>query len=99
MACVCPVLMLTASDLASAARNVRLIVAHRGSSVDRPENTLASYRRAIEAGAGAIEVDLRLTRDGHLVSLHDPRLDRTTDGAGAGRRAHARRSEAARRRQ
>jgi glycerophosphoryl diester phosphodiesterase len=59
-----------------------LIVAHRGSSADRPENTMAAYRRAIEAGAGAIEVDLRQTKDGHLVSLHDARLDRTTNGSG-----------------
>jgi len=70
------------ADLADAARNVRAIVAHRGSSIDRPENTLAAYSRAIEAGAHAIEVDLRLTRDGHLVSLHDPVLDRTTNGKG-----------------
>ena len=66
----------------SAARGVRGIVAHRGSSADRPENTLASYRRAIEAGADAIEIDLRLTKDGHLVSLHDDSLDRTTEGTG-----------------
>lgn len=70
------------SGLAEAARWVRRIVAHRGSSIDRPENTLAAYARAIEAGAHAIEVDLRLTRDGHLVSLHDPILDRTTNGTG-----------------
>jgi glycerophosphoryl diester phosphodiesterase len=57
-------------------------VAHRGSSTDRPENTLAAYQRAIEGGATAIEIDLRLTRDGHLVSLHDDRLDRTTNGTG-----------------
>ncbi|MCZ2152616.1 MAG: glycerophosphodiester phosphodiesterase family protein [Bryobacterales bacterium] len=58
------------------------IVAHRGSSADRPENTLAAYRRAMEAGAYAIEIDLRLTKDGHLVSLHDGMLDRTTNGRG-----------------
>jgi len=84
--CLCPA-FLSAADppdpaLVSAARNVRLIVAHRGSSADRPENTLAAYRRAIEGGAGAIEVDLRLTKDGHLVSLHDNRVDRTTNGTG-----------------
>lgn len=65
-----------------AACDVRMIVAHRGSSADRPENTLAAYRRAIEAGAGTIEVDLRLTKDGQLVSLHDSRVDRTTNGSG-----------------
>ncbi len=68
--------------LSWAASGVRGIVAHRGSSADRPENTLAAYRRAIEAGANAIEIDLRLTKDGHLVSLHDDTLDRTTEGEG-----------------
>ena len=68
--------------LAAAAKGVAQIVAHRGSSADRPENTLAAYRRAVETGATAIEIDLRLTRDGRLVSLHDPGLDRTTDGSG-----------------
>ncbi len=61
---------------------VRQIVAHRGSGVDRPESTLAAVRRAIEAGATAVEVDVRTTADGHLVILHDETLDRTTDGRG-----------------
>lgn len=69
--------------LRAAARGVRMIVAHRGSSADRPENTLAAYRRAIEAGATAVEIDVRTTRDGALVVLHDPDVDRTTDGLGA----------------
>jgi glycerophosphoryl diester phosphodiesterase len=71
--------LLLAADPACA---VKAIIAHRGSSADRPENTLAAYRRAIEAGASAIEVDLRLTRDGHLVSLHDAKVDRTTGAQG-----------------
>ena len=58
------------------------VTAHRGSSADRPENTLASTHRAIEAGATMIEVDVRTTRDGHLVLLHDATLDRTTTGRG-----------------
>jgi hypothetical protein len=56
--------------IVDAARNVRGIVAQRGSSADRPENTMAAYRRAIESGTTGIEVDRRLTHDGHLVSLH-----------------------------
>lgn len=68
--------------LAAAARKVRQLVAHRGSSADRPENTLASYRRAIDAGATAVEMDLRTTRDGVLVSLHDADMKRTTNGKG-----------------
>lgn len=64
------------------ATRVRQVVAHRGSSVDRPENTLASTRRAIEVGATACEVDVRTTRDGALVLSHDATLDRMTDGSG-----------------
>jgi hypothetical protein len=62
---------------------VEQVIAHRGSSADRPENTLASFQRAIEAGATAVEVDVRTTSDGHLVILHDATLDRTTAGSGA----------------
>ena len=58
------------------------IIAHRGSSADRPENTLAALKRAIDAGATAVEVDVRSTKDGKLVILHDATLDRTTDGTG-----------------
>ena len=61
---------------------VREIIAHRGSSGDRPENTMSSFRRAIEAGATAIEIDLRTSSDGHLVILHDSSVARTTDGKG-----------------
>lgn len=61
---------------------VRHIIGHRGSCADRPENTLASARRAIEAGATAVEVDIRRTKDGQLVLLHDALLDRTTNGKG-----------------
>ncbi len=71
-----------AEQLAVAAAGVKQIIAHRGSSVDRPENTLASTLRAIEAGATAVEVDVRTTRDGRLVLSHDATLDRTTDGTG-----------------
>ena len=71
-----------APDVALTARKVREIIAHRGSSADRPENTLAAFRRAIEAGAAVTEVDVRTTRDGALVCLHDADLSRTTDGKG-----------------
>jgi glycerophosphoryl diester phosphodiesterase len=47
-----------------------------------PENTLSAFRRAISLGADAIELDLRGTRDGHVVVLHDETLDRTTNGTG-----------------
>ena len=59
------------------------VVAHRGASEDVPEHTLAAYRRAIEDGADALECDVRLTRDGHLVCVHDRRVERTSNGRGA----------------
>jgi glycerophosphoryl diester phosphodiesterase len=58
------------------------IVAHRGDSHHEPEHTLAAYHRAIEQGADALECDVRLTADGHLVCLHDRLIDRTSNGQG-----------------
>ena len=57
--------------------------AHRGASTRAPENTLEAFRAAVEEGAGGLELDVRLTRDGHVVVWHDETVDRTTDGAGA----------------
>ncbi|WAX55319.1 hypothetical protein M6B22_12255 [Jatrophihabitans cynanchi] len=59
-----------------------LIVAHRGASLDVAEHTLAAYLSAIESGADALECDVRLTRDGHLVCVHDRTVNRTSDGRG-----------------
>jgi glycerophosphoryl diester phosphodiesterase len=59
-----------------------LVIAHRGHSIDVPENTLEAYRRAIELGTGMIECDVNRTADGQLVMIHDWTLDRTTDGRG-----------------
>jgi len=58
------------------------VVAHRGASASRPEHTLAAYDLALREGADGVECDVRLTRDGHLVCVHDRRLDRTSSGAG-----------------
>lgn len=58
------------------------MIAHRGDSAHRPENTLASIAGALELGAVAIELDVQLTRDGHVIVLHDAALDRTTSGRG-----------------
>lgn len=68
--------------VARAAAGVREVIGHQGSCADRPGNTLAGLRRAIEAGAHASEVDVRTTRDGALVCLHDAEVDKTTDGTG-----------------
>jgi len=59
-----------------------LVFAHRGSSADLPEHTLEAYLRAIDEGADGVECDVRLTRDGHVVCIHDRRLDRTSNGRG-----------------
>ncbi|MEJ8658351.1 glycerophosphodiester phosphodiesterase [Streptomyces sp. MS1.AVA.4] len=59
------------------------VVAHRGASEDAPEHTLAAYVKAIEDGADALECDVRLTADGHLVCVHDRRVNRTSNGRGA----------------
>jgi len=56
--------------------------AHRGASVDYPENTLLAFNRAIEMGVDALELDLHLSRDNALVVIHDSTLDRTTNGFG-----------------
>ncbi|WP_019972630.1 glycerophosphodiester phosphodiesterase [Mycobacterium sp. 141] len=58
------------------------VVAHRGASADRPEHTLAAYDLALREGADGVECDVRLTRDGHLVCVHDRRVDRTSTGTG-----------------
>lgn len=57
--------------------------AHRGASGAAPENTMAAFRGAEEAGADGIELDVQLSRDGVPVVIHDDTVDRTTDGGGA----------------
>ena len=64
-----------------ATRSGPLIIAHRGNSARAPENTLAAVREAVEAGAGAVEMDLRLTSCGQAVLMHDATVERTTDGS------------------
>jgi glycerophosphoryl diester phosphodiesterase len=59
-----------------------LVFAHRGGGDALPEHTLGAYMRALEEGADGLECDVRLTRDGHLVCVHDRRLNRTSNGRG-----------------
>jgi glycerophosphoryl diester phosphodiesterase len=59
-----------------------LIIAHRGDSANWPENTLPAFRAALDVGADLIELDVQMTRDGEVVVIHDPVLDRTTSGKG-----------------
>ncbi len=58
------------------------VVAHRGASHAAAEHTLGAYLAALDEGAEALECDVRLTADGHLVCVHDRRVDRTADGRG-----------------
>lgn len=63
--------------------NAIFLYAHRGASAEAPENTLAAFRRAIDAGADGIELDVHLSADEVPVVIHDATLERTTDGFGA----------------
>src|SRR5208282_360917 len=60
-----------------------LLIAHRGASGHAPENTLAAFRKAVALGVTFIETDLQVTRDTHLVAIHDDTVNRTTNGHGA----------------
>jgi glycerophosphoryl diester phosphodiesterase len=60
-----------------------IVVGHRGCALLEPENTLRGFRHALELGCDYVETDVRLTRDGHLVLMHDETVDRTTNGSGS----------------
>lgn len=60
----------------------RIIIGHRGAAGLAPENTLLSFRKALNLGVHMIELDIHETLDGHLVCIHDSSVDRTTDGTG-----------------
>jgi glycerophosphoryl diester phosphodiesterase len=59
-----------------------LRIGHRGAKADAPENTLTSFKKAIEIGVDAIELDVRKTKDNKLVVIHDADIKRTTNGKG-----------------
>ena len=58
-------------------------VAHRGASGTYPENTLLAFQKALDIGVDEIELDLYMTKDDHLIIMHDSTVDRTTDGTGS----------------
>lgn len=62
--------------------NARLVIGHRGNRIRAAENTIVSLQQAIDLGVDAVEFDVRVTRDGVPVLMHDPTLDRTTNGHG-----------------
>lgn len=72
----------TEASAAAVAPPLPPVIGHRGAAALAPENTIAGFRRAQAAGCRWVEFDVRLTGDGALVVLHDPRLDRTTNGRG-----------------
>jgi glycerophosphoryl diester phosphodiesterase len=59
-----------------------LLLAHRGSSRHAPENTLPAFELALQQGADGVELDAKLSADGHVVVIHDATVDRTTGGHG-----------------
>ena len=59
-----------------------MVICHRGDSGRCPENTKLAFCQAVQSGAEGIELDVHLTRDGHVVVIHDERVDRTTNGKG-----------------
>lgn len=58
------------------------VIAHRGAMLKKTENTLEAFQLAIDEGATGLELDLRMTQDGHIVAIHDKTVERTTDGSG-----------------
>jgi glycerophosphoryl diester phosphodiesterase len=76
------VLLVIGLTLQCGAEDPLIVTAHRGASSVAPENTLSAMIAAVEAGADFAELDVRLTRDGQVVLLHDRTLDRTTNGTG-----------------
>ncbi len=62
--------------------SVVLVAAHRGAHLEAPENSMPAFRTAIELGIDIIELDVRCTKDGKLVLMHDRTVDRTTNGRG-----------------
>lgn len=69
-------------QLLNTASKTVLIAAHRGAHLEAPENSMAAFRKAIEIGIDIIELDVRCTKDGALVLVHDRTVNRTTNGAG-----------------
>jgi glycerophosphoryl diester phosphodiesterase len=60
----------------------KLKIGHRGAAGSRPENTFSSFDYALQSGADFLEFDVQRTKDGELAVIHDPTVDRTTDGKG-----------------
>lgn len=70
------------SDLAAPAQQSVLVVSHRGDWRNAPENSLQAFQNCIDMGVDMVELDLKKTKDGELILMHDGTLDRTTNGTG-----------------
>ena len=66
----------------AAYKNKVRVAAHRGNSCVCPENTLVAMRSALELPVDMLEIDLHMTKDGHIILMHDHAVDRTTDHTG-----------------
>lgn len=79
-------LMMTKTEAQAQAHQIQMpekgLCAHRGAMATHPENTLAAFQAAIDAGVQMIEFDVQLTKDHQLVIMHDKTIDRTTNGIG-----------------
>ena len=82
LAILLPIILYFQATIAQINLPAQGICAHRGAMVTHPENTIAAFKEAIRLGAQMIEFDVRLTKDGQLVILHDETVDRTTNGTG-----------------
>lgn len=78
-----PITSVTTDILDEQNPNYIMVSAHRGAWRNAPENSLKSLRDAIEMGVDIVEADVKMTKDGHLVMMHDGTIDRTTTGTGA----------------
>jgi glycerophosphoryl diester phosphodiesterase len=76
------VFVVVAGSAGAQDRPATLLAAHRGGSLLWPENSLLAFRNAVALGADFIEFDVHLSREGEVVVIHDPTLERTTSGAG-----------------
>lgn len=59
-----------------------MVIAHQGGEMLAPSNTMSAFQGAVDMGVDALEFDIHITKDGHLVAIHDPTVDRTTNGTG-----------------
>jgi glycerophosphoryl diester phosphodiesterase len=86
-ALLCALVLQVAGSGAAQRATGTLLAAHRGGAALWPENSLLAFRNAVALGVDYLELDVHLSRDGHVVVIHDPTLDRTTTGRGAVRDA------------